>query len=211
MGHGFGVYQELIHVPLMIRFPGQTAGVRVGEPVSTTRLFHTVLDVAGVETTETVYGQSVDVKSQSLAHRLAHHPLIAREASDSRPSPLPVFCEAYAPEFALGVMRAHKPDLIEPLHCQATHRAAYEGRYKLIQVEGVGSELFALDADPAEMHGVRGGRVAQCGERVERLMAQLTAFVEEAGSRRPQEVARVRADLDDEMVQQRLRNLGYIE
>jgi uncharacterized sulfatase len=201
MGHGFGVYQELIHVPLIIRFPGQTGGKCVGQPVSTTRLFHTVLDVVGVEAAETVHGQFVDVKSQSLV----------REASQSRLSRRTVFCEAYAPEFALGVMRAHKPDLIEPLHCQATHRAAYEGQYKLIDVEGVCSELFSLDADPSERHSVQGGKMRQRGWRIERLAAQLTAFVEKAGSRRPQKWTRASADLDNELVRQRLRDLGYIE
>jgi len=47
-GHGFAVYQELVHVPLIIsgeRFP---RGARVPTNVSTRRIFHTVLEAAGL-------------------------------------------------------------------------------------------------------------------------------------------------------------------
>lgn len=43
--HGFAVYDELIHVPLLIRFPGgQFAGRTVAMPVSLADLFPTLLD-----------------------------------------------------------------------------------------------------------------------------------------------------------------------
>src|SRR5690606_10056998 len=48
-GHSFVVYQELVHVPLMIHYPERfPAGKKVATNVSTRRLFHTVLDVAGI-------------------------------------------------------------------------------------------------------------------------------------------------------------------
>ncbi len=50
IGHSFVVYQELIHVPLIVRYPDQyPAGKRVGTNVSTRRIFHTALDAAGVK------------------------------------------------------------------------------------------------------------------------------------------------------------------
>lgn len=43
--HGFAVYNELIHVPLLIRFPaGRFAGRKVAMPVSLTDVFPTLLD-----------------------------------------------------------------------------------------------------------------------------------------------------------------------
>ena len=49
-GHGFVVYQELVHVPLLIHYPDHfPAGGRVTTNVSTRRLFHTVLKAAGVK------------------------------------------------------------------------------------------------------------------------------------------------------------------
>jgi uncharacterized sulfatase len=198
MGHAFGVYQELIHVPLFIRFPGQTTGCRVADPVSATRLFHTVLDVAGVKAYETAYSSAVDVRSQSLM----------REAETSgKPQPI-VFSEAYAPDFALTIVQAHRPDLIEAVGCRATRWAVYEDQYKLIRIENACDELFSLDTDPLELRGRRDG--ADMG-RIEQMEAQLQVFLEKARSRRPENWKRRKANLDNEMVRQRLRDLGYIE
>ncbi|HEX8169423.1 MAG TPA: sulfatase-like hydrolase/transferase [Thermoanaerobaculia bacterium] len=46
--HGLLVYQAVMHVPLVIAGPGVTRGVEE-EPVSTRRVFHTLLDWAGVD------------------------------------------------------------------------------------------------------------------------------------------------------------------
>jgi len=194
MGHGFGVYQELVHVPLLLRLPGQTGGQRVATPVSTTRLFHTVLEAAGLEAHDAA---AVDVRSQSLT----------REVHEPGQSPPAVFCEAYAPEFALKAMEAHKPDLIERLNCRLAHRAVYEGRYKLICVEDKSPRLFSLDVDPWETRSLEAPAVT---ERIRRMRARLHAFLEEANARKPQARAQQPANLDDKIVQQRLRDLGYI-
>jgi arylsulfatase A-like enzyme len=198
MGHAFGVYQELIHVPLLIRFPGQASGRRVEEPVSTTRLFHTVLELAGVEAYETVYSPVVDVKSQSLT----------REAYGAGRAQPVVFSEAYAPDYAIQVMENHRPDLIERFNCRATHWAVYEGRCKLIRVHDVLDRLFLLDADPLELHTALAGAEA---ERMGQLVGQLGSYLEKASARRPKHGTRAKADLENEIVRRRLRDLGYIE
>lgn len=46
--HGNLLYQSVMHVPLLIAGPGVTPAV-VSEPVSTRRVFHTILDFAGIE------------------------------------------------------------------------------------------------------------------------------------------------------------------
>jgi uncharacterized sulfatase len=198
MGHSFGVYQELIHVPLFVRFPGQMAGCRVSAPVSTTRLFHTVLDAIGVGAYETAYSPAVDVRSQSLVREVE---------TPEKPQPV-VFSEAYAPDFALTIVQAHRPDLIEAIGCRATRWAVYEDRYKLIHAENLWDELFSLDTDPLELRGRRDGVDAG---RIEQMEAQLEVFLEKARSRRPENWKRRKANLDNEMVRQRLRDLGYIE
>ena len=48
-GHGQSVYQELVHVPLLIKLPGQKTGRRLEVPVDLTDLFPTVLATAGIE------------------------------------------------------------------------------------------------------------------------------------------------------------------
>jgi uncharacterized sulfatase len=198
MGHAFGVFQELIQVPLLIRLPGQTDSGRILPPVSTARLFHTLLDVAGMEVYETVDGQSIEVKEFGLSDVPA--------ASDETQAV--VYSEAYAPEFALQVMEARKPGLIKQLHCRATHWAVYQGSHKLIAIEGVADQLFALDADPLESHAVDAG---EDEGRTQLLIDHLRAFLEEARARRPDSRAQRAANLDDVIVQQRLRDLGYIE
>jgi arylsulfatase A-like enzyme len=46
--HGHTLYQELLHVPLMIKPPGSHPAHRVDRPVSTERLVPTLLDLAGL-------------------------------------------------------------------------------------------------------------------------------------------------------------------
>jgi arylsulfatase A-like enzyme len=48
MGHSFRVFQELIQVPLVIRFPRSYQEKRIQNVVSTSQLFHTILDYADV-------------------------------------------------------------------------------------------------------------------------------------------------------------------
>jgi uncharacterized sulfatase len=198
MGHAFGVYEELIHVPLLIRAPGQTDGRRVAEPASATRLFHTTLDAAGVRTYEDVAGEQVPVEEWSLT-RL--------NGGGGRSYPV-VVSEAYAPTFAVRVMEARKRALIEKLHSRATHWAAYDGDHKLISIEGVGERLFSLKDDPRERHSLNGKANAA---HMERLVEQLEAFLNGAGTRRPDLEARRAANADDATIQQRLRDLGYLE
>jgi uncharacterized sulfatase len=199
MGHAFGVYQELVRVLLLIRFPGQMAGKRISTPVSATHLFHTALDVAGVEEYETHYSPAVDVRSQSLT----------RESSQSDKSPPAVFSEAYAPEHALKITETHKPDLIEPFNCRATRWAVYQDGHKLVRVEDAHGELFAVEADPPlEIRRLEDGAK---GERGQTLNGQLKLFLEKAQAHRLDGGARGKTDIENEMVRQRLRNLGYLE
>ncbi|MFH1234319.1 MAG: sulfatase [Candidatus Diapherotrites archaeon] len=47
--HAYGMYEELLHVPLAIRFPGQEEGVRVKERVRLVDFTPTVIDLLGLE------------------------------------------------------------------------------------------------------------------------------------------------------------------
>jgi arylsulfatase A-like enzyme len=199
MGHAFGVYQELIRVLLLIRFPGQMNGKRITAPVSATRLFHTVLDVAGVEEYETHYSPAVDVRSRSLT----------RESSQPDKASPVVFSEAYAPEHALKITETYKPDLIEPFNCRVCQWAVYQDGHKLVKVEDVYDEVFAVEASsPLEIR--RLDDEAQ-RERMRDMKGQLKLFLEKAQAHRLDVGAPGKTDLENEMVRQRLRNLGYLE
>jgi arylsulfatase A-like enzyme/Tfp pilus assembly protein PilF len=58
--HGTLLYQSTMHVPLVIAGPGVTAGVSTA-PVSTRRVFHTVLDWAGLGSQDSLRGSSDEV------------------------------------------------------------------------------------------------------------------------------------------------------
>ena len=47
--HGWNLYRELLHVPLLVAGPGIPAGVRVTEIARTRQIFATVLELAGVK------------------------------------------------------------------------------------------------------------------------------------------------------------------
>jgi arylsulfatase A-like enzyme len=60
MGHNVGsVYQDLVHVPLLVKYPGQHDGRQSDTLVSQVDLMPTVLDLAGISPPPGVQGQSL--------------------------------------------------------------------------------------------------------------------------------------------------------
>ena len=52
-GHAFVAYEELVHVPLIVHWPGRVEpNTRVETPVSTRRVFHTIIDAAAAGQSE---------------------------------------------------------------------------------------------------------------------------------------------------------------
>lgn len=57
--HSYGLYDEVLHVPLLLRGPSVPAGERVSEFVSLVDVFDTVCDVAGITPPASTDGQSM--------------------------------------------------------------------------------------------------------------------------------------------------------
>jgi arylsulfatase A-like enzyme/Tfp pilus assembly protein PilF len=57
--HGFFIYNATMHVPLIIRLPGKSAGLTVANPVSLIDLMPTILAAVGVEIPAQVQGRSL--------------------------------------------------------------------------------------------------------------------------------------------------------
>jgi len=55
--HGFSLYQELLHVPLVIQLPGQRGGKVVGDYVGSVDVMPTVLDLLSVPVSDKAKGQ----------------------------------------------------------------------------------------------------------------------------------------------------------
>jgi uncharacterized sulfatase len=193
MGHGFGVHEELIHVPLFMRVPGQSQGQRIGDRVSITQTFYTIMDYYGFDTLRMPYAEEVDVRSKSLLRKPEH------DGIDSV-----VVSESYGPENAIEIMQRNFPELIDRFQADRTHRAVYQGDEKMIAVEGLSKVLFDLAGDPKE------GQPYQDEARIDELAAVLDAYLELANSRNVG-TSRRKLNLNDDLLQQRLRDLGYLE
>jgi arylsulfatase A-like enzyme len=200
MGHSFVAYQELAHVPLLIKFPEtQGSEQRLSTTVSTRRLFHTILEAARVEVFETNYRPATDVRVLSLKQTL----------SGQDPEEGLVFVEAYPPTTILSIMSKHAPHFLDQFHCRLNRWAVYQGDHKLVKIEGVQDELFNLAADPAETRNI----IDQSSETAADLSGKLKAFIPEAIARRPHNwQANQSIDLEnDENIIKQLQALGYIE
>jgi len=69
-GHGNSLYEELIHVPLIVVLPRQSRGRTVDEPVTLVDVAPTLLDLAGVPAPPSFEGRSLRRQLEGgLAHR----------------------------------------------------------------------------------------------------------------------------------------------
>jgi arylsulfatase A-like enzyme len=200
MGHSFVAYQELVGVPLIIKFPnGLAAGQRIAETVSTRRIFHTCLAAANVRVFETEERPAMDVKKYSLTQTVQGHD----------PEQGTVFVEAYPPKTALNLMEKLNAPLADTFHCRQNRWAVYQGQHKLARIEGVQDELFDLSADPAEAHNLSG----QYPDLAADMSKKLKTFVAESIARQPHnwQANQVVDFENDENITRQLRALGYIE
>src|SRR5690606_1101235 len=70
-GHRFVVFQELVHVPLIVRYPDRfPAAKRIQTNVSTRRIFHTLLDVTEIKPPLAEDDPNADVQGLSLISAL---------------------------------------------------------------------------------------------------------------------------------------------
>lgn len=199
MGHSFVAYQELVHVPLFIKFPEQMAtATRISDNVSTRRIFHTVLDAAGIQLNETEYRPATDVSRLSLA----------QNAQGKDPEADTVFVEAYPPSSILTILEKHAPAAIEAFHCTTKRWAAYQSQYKLVRIDGVRDELYDLAINPAEDKNI----IDRFPAKANALGTKLKSFITQALVRRPDSWRENQSlNLNDENILKQLRALGYIE
>ncbi len=197
MGHGFNVYQELVHVPLLMHLPDADAGQRVPVNVSTRRLFHTVLDIAGVKPPLDARDPNADVEGLSLANFLRASDGRGRDAENNS-----AFSEAYPPTTFLHVLEHRSPAVIERLRLRFARHALYTGDHKMVVDAGRVEGLFDIHADPTE------ARDAQFDSPTE--TAALLRTVESFTTGQTIPHAAGDADVTEE-VTDHLRALGYID
>lgn len=195
-GHSFVVYQELVHVPLVIHYPERfPVGKRIQTNISTRRLFHTVLDLTEVKPPLDEASPNANVAGLSLVRSLNGVP-------DTEGGV--VFSEAYPPTTFLSVIEHRNPALIERLSLRMVRRGVYEGAHKLTMVQDRVEGLYNVAADPTEIHDVASANTAV----VTHLQGKLDTFVKATDGQNTD--AGTLGNVD-ESVMDNLRALGYIE
>lgn len=198
MGHGIGLYQELIHVPLMIRFPGQKTGKRISDPVSTTYLFHTVLSEAGIEQIDPSYTDIIDTTQLSLKNAGQHEQTSSRR----------VFSEGYPSMNLIKIIEKHEPTIMRDFNCEANIWANFTKShgYKLLRTDQIRDELFDLVNDPLEQNDL-----AEKTQLLKQLTAELDKHLDWATSRAPGNQQNLSSNYEEKHIQDRLRSLGYLD
>lgn len=183
MDHQYSVYEPLLRVPLVVRFPtALRKAARVGHLVQTLDIFPTVLDVLGI--------------SKSAMPQLQGCSLLDRELPDRV-----ALAEYLAPN--LEVLERRFPYLDHAPFNRAL-RSVRCGHHKYIWSSDGRDELFDLERDPGELHNLiehQPELAAELRREMESLVGNLEHSESEADS--------VLAEDDPEVIR-RLQDLGYL-
>jgi uncharacterized sulfatase len=214
-GHAFVAYQELVHVPLILHWPGQiAAGERVDTPVSTRRVFHTIVDAASrAAGRPTSADESPGVDAEHVRRLTLRQTLNHRD-----PEQETAYSEIYPPLNFVKAIESRHPELLTRFRCLSTRRAVVRparldgvgdvSPLKLIEVDEAPEELFDLKADRAEVSNLLDDRPAIAAA----MQQSLGHMVQRATREREAQPAGASVELDgDELLRQRLRGLGYLE
>lgn len=197
-GHGFVVHQELVHVPLLVYGEGFPAGERIGTNISTRRIFHTILEQAGITPPLDEADPNANVRGLSL--------LRAVERDARSPEHDIAFSEAVPPETFLHVLSRRNPASIERLRLTLTRRGVYEGDNKLTVIGANELEaLYDVAADPTELRDASGEKPAQTRALQQKMAAFIAAMDGESGGD-----GGGFGEVAPEVAEQ-LRALGYID
>lgn len=188
IGHGHTLYDELTHVPLVLRWPGGPKAEARERPVSLVDLPRTLLSIAGL---------GKDFPGCDLA--------IAAKESSAVCSELSIR-NRYTQTLRFGAWKLHHRTVFDaavdakPLELLRRARAGDRAHTETV-------ELFDLSADPGERENLAANE--RHSETVSRLTDQLHRWWSDLQRDRFEESdGEVQVD---ETVVQRLRDLGYIE
>lgn len=182
-GHAHSLYQELVHVPLIVRSPKKPGGKSVPHPAALVDIAPTVLELLGS------WGERTRMEGRSLAPLLKRDPLPWRDG--------PVWSET---------KRARKN---KTAYRGRTARCVRMGRHKCIHYEAKGPrpevyEFYDLEEDPDEKSPLPPASLAERGFHP--LAEWLSEWAREMEKKRPKDQE---ALLDPETIRT-LKRLGYL-
>jgi arylsulfatase A-like enzyme len=185
--HGYTLYEEVVHVPLLIKMPGQKHSSDSNALVSLMDIYPTVLETLGVTVEH-------DIDGRSLGALL---PGMRRKEDDRGDDRRDMFADR-----DLSVQLMWRP--------RGRIRAVVGNRFKLIDVKkdytrsGKAQYLFDLKADPREEKDLSVIREKNRERLFQTLVKRFDAFTEKEAYKRPKNVL-------SSMKVEALKALGYIQ
>jgi arylsulfatase A-like enzyme len=187
IGHGWSLYDWILHVPLILYHPDHFAGgQRVSEAVQTLDLFPTILELAGIDRST--------IPNAMLGRSLQPD----RVRADPRPFTI---SERLAPSLRRFERVLPQFDTT-PMNRQLRALRLGSSGYKLIWGSDGRHELYDLAHDPAETQNLAEREPEQLRTLVDQLQAWMDGLQTAAFDQQ-------QADMD-EVVVERLKDLGYL-
>ena len=183
LSHGTTLYNESVHVPLIVQAPGAVAGRRIEENVSLVDVAPTVLDLVGFPPEPRFEGRSLAplLRAEPAGNESQRRAPNSREPEDVL---LQLEWQGYGfdtREHVSGIVRRDTKVLLRP--------------------NGL-PEAYDLATDPGEKHANADGIAAQSDALMQTLAAATTDLVHRAGTAS-------KADAIDQATREKLRALGY--
>jgi arylsulfatase A-like enzyme len=199
--HGDLIYNDCVHIPLLIRFPGGAAKREISAPVSSVDLMPTILDFLGLEPPEGLDG--ISLLPTIFGGAEPRRAIFGESGISILSSSNPRMKIAIKPQRPLGIPPAEWFPIWEEVFNRAKFRMMVEGDWKLIYTpdEGSGSfELYDLASDPAEKINL----YEEKAEIAERMRGRLMSWVKGDTLRNAEAIS-----YDREMISN-LQSIGYL-
>jgi len=191
--HGHTVYEELLHVPLLIRTPGgEGRGAIASQPVGLVDLAPTILDLLGLAAPPTFEGRSFAPILRGGAWEEAR-PVFAENRSVFQRVSVQAGAWKYIRNLGWNPRKTDSADRID-----AVSRGVYGS--------DVAEELYRIDEDPQE----RVNLAEEAHDEIPRLRAMVDAFLARAERARREGPRRTGGAAVDDAVLEKLRELGYV-
>jgi arylsulfatase A-like enzyme len=185
--HQFCLYNSLLHVPLIVRFPQKVQkGLVVREKVSTIFLFKTISDWIGIEGPNSLY----PIESRSLFDNSHDAPIYAEYDN--------------AVEMLRNVIGEEAPPDFDFRPYDKSIKCIYDGDYKLVLSTNGNNEIYRISNDFNENKNLINSKEEKHQELLDALMKWHT------GLSKPPHKEMTPTTVDSE-TKDALRSLGYVK
>jgi len=182
LDHQYSIFEELLRVPLVLRFPGRVSPGRAARPVVNFDLYPTLFELADLSPPPGAPSRARSLLAPGPDRRERLGEYVA-----SFPGPIRRVGELY-------------PDW-DPAPYERSLRSLVEGRWKLIWASDGRHALYDLEADPEEQHDLAESQP----EELDRLLARLEQELERSA---PYEASGQRPGVTAQQIE-RLEAVGY--